>query len=354
MRHLRVWTLASVLAVLCLTIVPAQAEMMIGGGGVDGDWEVSFYLGRLYPDSYDNLDPENSNLWGLRVGWYITPRWSVEGSWQTGQSEADTSGSPDMDLDSLRANILYNFRPEKKFRWFLTAGLGQESAESGDLDLDAKDLGWNYGGGARWYFGHDKNWGLRADARWVTVDVGGSVDESQTNYELTGGLLWSFGGGPKPDSDNDGVYDKDDKCSGTPKGARVDSTGCPKDADGDKVYDGIDKCANTPQGAKVDATGCPADSDGDGVADMVDKCPNTPKEAKVKSDGCPHDDADGDLVWDGVDRCPNTPPGVKVDQVGCPTDEDGDGVYDGIDKCPGTPKGTPVGPDGCPPAAGTP
>ena len=354
MRHLKGWTVACAVAVLCsaLAPAPAQAEMMIGGGGVDGDWEVGAYFGRVYPDSYDNLDPENANVWGLRVGWFMTQRWSVEGSWQTVGSQADTSGSPDLDLNSLRANILYNFRPEKKFRWFLTAGLGQESAESDDLDLDAKDLGWNYGGGARWYFGDDRNWGLRADARWVTVDVGGSVDESQTNYELTGGLLWSFGGGPKPDSDNDGIYDKDDKCSGTPKGARVDSTGCPTDADGDKVYDGIDKCANTPPGAKVDPTGCPADNDGDGVADMVDKCPGTPKGAKVNPDGCPTEDADGDTVWDSVDRCPNTPKGVKVDQVGCPTDEDGDGVYDGIDKCPGTPKGTPVGPDGCP-ASGT-
>ena len=37
----------------------------------------------------------------------------------------------------------------------------------------------------------------------------------------------------------------------------------PVDADGDSVCDGIDQCPDTPKGAKVDKTGCPIDSDGD-------------------------------------------------------------------------------------------
>lgn len=60
----------------------------------------------------------------------------------------------------------------------------------------------------------------------------------------------------------------------------------PADSDGDGVIDGSDKCPNTPKGAKVDASGCPLDSDGDGVADYLDKCPNTPKGFKVDADGC--------------------------------------------------------------------
>ncbi len=37
----------------------------------------------------------------------------------------------------------------------------------------------------------------------------------------------------------------------------MDATGCPMDSDGDGVCDGIDKCPDTPRGTKVDATGCP-------------------------------------------------------------------------------------------------
>jgi hypothetical protein len=48
------------------------------------------------------------------------------------------------------------------------------------------------------------------------------------------------------------------------------------DWDGDGVDDVNDKCAGTPAGAKVDSFGCPVDSDGDGFADYFDAEPNTP------------------------------------------------------------------------------
>ncbi len=163
-------------------------------------------------------------------------------------------------------------------------------------------------------------------------------------YDVT--IPWPFRKHAE-DADGDGIADKVDKCPGTPRGALVDATGCPKDSDGDGVYDGIDKCADTPKGAVVDETGCPADSDGDGVYDGVDKCPETPAGARVNAHGCSEDE-DNDGVADGVDKCPGTPENAKVDAKGCPLDSDGDGVYDGIDKCPDTPKGAKVDRGGCP------
>ena len=62
--------------------------------------------------------------------------------------------------------------------------------------------------------------------------------------------------------------------------------GCP-DADGDGVADKDDKCTDTPKGVKVDAKGCPIDSDGDGVADYLDKCPTVP--GIKESNGCPRE-----------------------------------------------------------------
>jgi outer membrane protein OmpA-like peptidoglycan-associated protein len=60
--------------------------------------------------------------------------------------------------------------------------------------------------------------------------------------------------------------------------------GCP-DTDGDGVADKDDKCPDTPKGWKVDATGCPLDQDKDGVPDAEHDCPTVagPKENK----GCP-------------------------------------------------------------------
>jgi OOP family OmpA-OmpF porin len=85
-----------------------------------------------------------------------------------------------------------------------------------------------------------------------------------TNY----GECWSMMGGTGPancvaekpmmdgDADGDGVPDSKDRCPNTPRGAAVDSDGCPKDSDGDGVPDYKDNCPDTPRGAKVDPKGC--------------------------------------------------------------------------------------------------
>lgn len=57
------------------------------------------------------------------------------------------------------------------------------------------------------------------------------------------------------DQDGDGVKDMQDRCPGTPAGARVDAFGCPLDGDGDGVPDGLDDEPNSAPGAYVDARG---------------------------------------------------------------------------------------------------
>jgi OOP family OmpA-OmpF porin len=60
-----------------------------------------------------------------------------------------------------------------------------------------------------------------------------------------------------------------------------------KDSDGDGVTDDRDQCPDTPRGAPVDSRGCPLDSDGDGVFDYLDACPDTPAGTPVDEKGCP-------------------------------------------------------------------
>ena len=312
------------MAALALIATPAAAER-----GQKGDWELGGYGGVGFPDSYEpdsgpELNPEDGWLYGGRFGYFFNDAWSAEGSIQKFSTKTDYPSSAglsddDLDIDSYRANVLYNFRPGQKFRWFLTTGLGREKTGGGS-PASSSDLGFNAGGGARWYLG--KYFGVRLDGKLVRINYEDDFPD-QNNLEATVGALWSFGGaaaGPAPDADGDGVPDKKDKCPNTPAGARVDEQGCPVDTDGDGVPDGIDACPNSPKGSAVDATGCPPDEDHDGVADDKDACPRTPQETPVDEKGCPRD-SDGDGVVDSQDRCPNTPKGTEVDATGCPKPE---------------------------------
>lgn len=335
-------TMFVAMAALALAVVPAVAEH-----GEKGEWELGLYAGYGILDGYDILHPESGPLYGGRIGYFFIPQLSLEASLQALDSQTNLSTGPSTDLDfdisSTRLNLLWNFRSGKTFRPFATVGVGFEHARLDPLGTST-DTGINAGGGLRWYMG--ERFGVRLDARYVSLKLGRPYDEQQANYEGTVGILLSLGGGPPPDSDNDGVPDRKDKCPGTPVGAKVDVNGCPVDTDGDGVFDGLDKCPDTPKGWPVDASGCPRDTDGDGVVDGKDSCPDTPKGAKVDAKGCTLD-TDGDGVFDGLDRCPDTPRGVKVDAYGCPIDSDHDGVFDGPDQCPGTRHGAKVDEKGC-------
>ena len=59
------------------------------------------------------------------------------------------------------------------------------------------------------------------------------------------------------DSDNDGVFDDEDKCSNTKEGMEVDKNGCEKDDDNDGVVNSKDRCPDTSSNFMVDGYGCP-------------------------------------------------------------------------------------------------
>jgi outer membrane protein OmpA-like peptidoglycan-associated protein len=144
--------------------------------------------------------------------------------------------------------------------------------------------------------------------------------DSPSHFQHTLGLAFQFGG---KDTDEDGIYDKDDAC---PEVAGLKQfNGCP-DTDGDGIIDGSDACPT--EFGLAALNGCP-DKDGDGIADKDDACPDTAGLAAFQ--GCP--DTDGDGLADKDDKCP-TVAGPKSNQ-GCPVlDADKDGVADKDDDCP--------------------
>jgi len=153
------------------------------------------------------------------------------------------------------------------------------------------------------------------------------------HFQHLAGIAIKFGG---KDTDEDGIYDKDDACPDV-KGL-PEFNGCP-DTDGDGIEDSKDDCPDTAGLAALN--GCP-DTDGDGIADGKDDCPEVAGTAAMN--GCP--DADGDGITDAKDNCPNEA-GPSANK-GCPwTDKDGDGVLDKDDRCPEV-AGVAEN-DGCPP-----
>jgi hypothetical protein len=115
-----------------------------------------------------------------------------------------------------------------------------------------------------------------------------------------------------PDTDADGIADKDDKCPNE-KGL-ASNNGCPlMDTDKDGITDDIDKCVTVPGLAKYE--GCPIpDTDKDAINDEEDKCPTVGGVARYN--GCPIPDTDSDGVNDEEDKCVNEP-GLKENN-GCP------------------------------------
>ncbi len=156
--------------------------------------------------------------------------------------------------------------------WKATAGLEFDFGKTADSDMDGvsdkKDKCPN------------TPTGVAVDENGCPIDTDGDgvadyIDDCPTVPGLT-----SLKG--CPDSDKDGIADKDDACPDVAGIAKF--KGCP-DTDGDGVEDKEDKCPDTPKGWKVDESGCPLDQDKDGVVDAEDNCPTVagPKENK----GCP-------------------------------------------------------------------
>jgi hypothetical protein len=118
--------------------------------------------------------------------------------------------------------------------------------------------------------------GLRSSLRFA-FNYNLAFSDYMDNYKNGGNDSWMAGTisfnycfAPKPkdeyagidftaidnsDYDNDGVVDNKDRCLGTPKGAKIDSHGCPLDSDKDGIDDYMDAEPNTKEGARVDGFG---------------------------------------------------------------------------------------------------
>lgn len=256
-------------------------------------WEFNAHAGAFRYDLGldDDDDDENTDtdvLAGLRLARHWESGWGigVNGDWvfadQFDLPETAEDEDINVDLYLYSAEIDYTFPSAGRTNFFLAAGIGGATTRVSDIptatgddgDEATTDLLIPLGVGLKFHNDNvDPTWAIRIDVRdnliWRNdIDI---VDpqaiegdtELKSNFELSGGISFFFGGGPgepppPEDTDGDGVYDDRDQCPNTPLGTAVDSFGCPVplDTDGDGVTDDRDQCPNTPVGVQVDANGC--------------------------------------------------------------------------------------------------
>lgn len=338
------------LTLALLSMLPALAEAQ------DSGLELGVYGGGVWMDSLEVLD----TTWTIvpRVGYWIDPTLGVEVdfgilSGQTSLGRPDTYSFLAL---TPRVNFLGRVLEDEPVNLLLAAGFGgmfKSVDDAGELDLPtAENMDVDFlasaGPGLAVPIGP---LAIRADLRWL-LNLGSENYQNRgdafLNWEVTGGLMYTFGG--PQDADGDGIVDEDDECPDQAEDMDEfeDMDGCPDtDNDGDGISDASDGCANDAEDMDgfEDEDGCPeADNDGDGIVDGEDECPleSGPKGTM----GCP--DADNDGITDTEDECPDDAGEKKA--FGCP-DGDGDRVPDYRDDCPeeaAPAKINPLRSDGCP------
>jgi len=280
-----------------------------------------------YFDEFFNLEDHYNILPSvskLTVSRYLSDGFSISASGSVNQiDKIGDSSADDLSYYALDGTVKYSFAKllnSKHFEPYLGVGGGYTWIDDIGAGTLNGNLGLNY-----WF---NDNIGINVGTAYKHA----FEDYLAKHWQHTVGIAVKFGG---KDSDNDGIYDKDDACPDVP--GLAEFNGCP-DSDGDGIEDSKDNCPNV--AGLAEFNGCP-DSDGDGVIDSEDNCPTV---AGLKSlAGCP--DADGDGVADKDDNCPNE--AGPAANNGCPwPDTDGDGVLDKDDKCPNE-AGT-VANNGCP------
>jgi OOP family OmpA-OmpF porin len=198
------------------------------------------------------------------------------------------------EVDSLlRASIngIYEFNDDNthKLLPYILAGAGYERVGHGEKKFDSNPF-IQLGGGLKYLISSGVS--TKFELKALQIVGGDKVEKNEIIAML--GLAFPFGtyNEPKPDiedTDGDGVMDQLDKCPNTPRGTKVDGSGCPLP---EMVNTTIVKQMIEPAPMSFDNEECPVktdlpDRDRDGVEDSVDQCPNTPCDFSVDKNGCP-------------------------------------------------------------------
>lgn len=204
---------------------------------------------------YDDEDLDDSAHYSIGVGYQFDNPWAIELVYADTETDNDALN---IDVDYTRWHLdgLYHFERFGDIRPYISFGAGRADYDFSPGGDDDESI-WNVGAGFKYSVAEST--AVRGDLK----SFKGS-DEDELSLAISIGIFHNFGARAAApvemmpvDSDNDGVFDDDDRCPGTPSGATVNARGCPLDTDRDGIFDFEDKCPGTTnRRARIDASGC--------------------------------------------------------------------------------------------------
>jgi OOP family OmpA-OmpF porin len=194
----------------------------------------------------------------------------------------------------LKASIngVYEMQDAEAFIPYALVGAGYEYVTDETKGFESHPF--IQGGAGLGYRFQNNSFIIRLEARLLQILGGETIKSKSEDNEVITTLSFSVPFGrilneekkvEFIDSDGDGVMDRFDKCPDTPKGVRVDGSGCPLPEPKTEI---IKEQVIT----SLEGNECPIKIDGpdrdrDGVEDEIDQCPNTPCDFSVDDKGCP-------------------------------------------------------------------
>lgn len=142
-----------------------------------GSVEISPFFGYCTGATSEELC--HKDVYGIRLGYAISPTWVVEGVLEGVGSNAATM---------YHADVLYHFMPEKSLNPFIIAGIGGAHVRP-SYRSDYDTVMGNIGVGLKYWF--SKNTAFRTEIRDVITHFQNSI--------VTAGLTFAFGGRSKPE-----------------------------------------------------------------------------------------------------------------------------------------------------------
>lgn len=231
-----------------ITSIALGATLLAGSVTANADTPTGFYVGPtvgyFFFDDDTSNNAEDGVYYGLGLGYQISKNFAIEANYARLGSEITNSlldndriprvSGQDLNLDMYRVDGIFNLDFASAWAPYLAVGYArfeQDPQFADDDDMMDLGLGMRYA--------VTPAISLRADARAFY-----NFDNEEVDYAANLGVFYVFGAkAPAPviddtpvqtaavdtctlDDDGDGVNNCDDKCSDTPAGSEVETTGC--------------------------------------------------------------------------------------------------------------------------------